>query len=75
MNLDLDMDLLIRKFLTEDVRVTFMRRMRGVICDAMGQLNIYFDCVYVDLFVINITQRLLQSVHCKIACVVRVALQ
>ena len=49
-------------------KLLIMRRMRGVFCDAMRQLNFYFDCVYVDLFVINITQRLLQSVHCKVAC-------
>ena len=41
----------------------------------MRRLKFYLDCVCVDLFVINITQRLPQSVQCKVACVVREALQ
>ena len=52
---------------------TILKRLQIVI--SMIRLEFYLDCVCVDLFVINITQRLLQSVHCvkcKVACVVRV---
>ena len=64
------MDLGLEEFVTDEVihPMFYKDYEKNVRCYlfAMKRMKFYFDCVYVDLFVINITQRLLQSVHCKL---------
>lgn len=64
------MDFGLDEFVTEGVILSMFYKdyEKNVRCYlfAMKRMKFYFDCVYVDLFVINITQRLLQSVHCKL---------
>ena len=64
------MELGLEEFVTDEVILPMFYKdyEKNVRCYlfAMKRMKSYFDCVYVDLFVINITQRLLQSVHCKL---------